>query len=206
MAIIICRECGNMVSDKAASCPHCGSPVNSAPAAGYGQPTNPSNGNTWLYVLIGGLGVLALILIIVLMNSGMCSRSTPTQPAPTTSQTVETSTVASAPAEPAKPAEPAIDLNEDGTYHLSGKVAGSGCKMDITINGSNVYGTYSYNRYRKPLELSGTKSGHNISLTEVDDHGETSGELNGRVSGKSFTGTHMRYETMAETHFSFTAN
>ena len=130
------------------------------------------------------------------MNSGMCSRSTPTQPAPTTSQTVETSTVASAPAEPAKPAEPAIDLNEDGTYHLSGKIAGSGCKMDITING----------RYRKPLELSGTKSGHNISLTEVDDHGETSGKLNGRVSGKSFTGTHTRYETMAETHFSFTAN
>ena len=67
MAIIRCRECGNMVSDKAASCPHCGSPVNSAPAAGYGQPTNPSNGNTWLYVLIGGLGVLALILIIVLI-------------------------------------------------------------------------------------------------------------------------------------------
>ena len=27
MALIICNECGNQVSDKAAACPHCGAPV-----------------------------------------------------------------------------------------------------------------------------------------------------------------------------------
>ena len=32
MALINCKECGKQISDKAASCPHCGAPVNAAPA------------------------------------------------------------------------------------------------------------------------------------------------------------------------------
>ena len=39
MALIRCNQCGNMVSENAQACPHCGNPMNGA----YGQP--PQNFN-----------------------------------------------------------------------------------------------------------------------------------------------------------------
>ena len=50
MALIRCSECGQTVSDKAATCPRCGNPI-AAP--------NGSN-NNWLYWLIGGLALIGL--------------------------------------------------------------------------------------------------------------------------------------------------
>ena len=205
MALIRCPQCGNPVSDKANSCPRCGHPIYQTAPNGYMQQPSSGNNNRWLYAIIGGLVLLTIILIIVLMSSGMCSRSTSTtQTSPTTSQSVEAPSTQAVKAEPAKEAEPAIDLNEDGTYHLSGKVAGVGCKMDITINGGSVYGTYSYNTQGKPLQLSGSKNGNHIYMGE-EYEGEQTGELNGNINGNKFTGTHTRYKTGAETHFSFTA-
>lgn len=34
MALIICRECGNRVSDRAFKCPHCGAPLHSGSVNG----------------------------------------------------------------------------------------------------------------------------------------------------------------------------
>lgn len=34
MSLIICSECGNKISDKAAACPHCGNPILSLPKCG----------------------------------------------------------------------------------------------------------------------------------------------------------------------------
>ena len=41
MALINCNECGQMMSDKAATCPHCGAPVESDTNLSE-QPVNPS--------------------------------------------------------------------------------------------------------------------------------------------------------------------
>lgn len=88
MALILCRKCGNMVSDRAAACPKCGAPVNTevtvmqyskpAPVSPSSTPSTPhvsnipdtpskSSSNTGLYAIIGllvlavlGLGIYAL--------------------------------------------------------------------------------------------------------------------------------------------------
>lgn len=83
-------------------------------------------------------------------------------------------------------------------------MSGQGCKMNITISGNDVYGTYSYNKYDKPLTLQGTMSGNFVQLDEIDKYGEVTGSLNGTVSGNTFKGTHLRYQTMRESSFSFT--
>jgi len=50
MAIIACKECTREVSDKAASCPHCGVSIAGAP------PRKPHRAKSWLYgILIVGL-------------------------------------------------------------------------------------------------------------------------------------------------------
>ena len=64
MALIRCSECGQTVSDKAATCPRCGNPI----AA--------SNGNyNWLYWLIGALALVGLILFFTLIAPNSCSGS-----------------------------------------------------------------------------------------------------------------------------------
>jgi hypothetical protein len=56
MAIIACKECTKEVSDKAASCPHCGVSIAGVP------PPEPHRGKSWLYgvLIIGLLGWGAL--------------------------------------------------------------------------------------------------------------------------------------------------
>ena len=71
MALIKCRECGNLISDKASRCPKCGCPVDIGDETRYRanvnrqpmsqQPVyydegNSENGNKWLY------GIIALLL------------------------------------------------------------------------------------------------------------------------------------------------
>jgi hypothetical protein len=169
------------------------------------QPARSSNNNLWLYGLIGALAVLAIVVIILLISS-MGGKKDTTPPPPPSRATVQQAPASAPQAAPQQAAPaPAIDLTEDGSYHLTGSVAGSGCQMDITIRGGEVFGTYSYNRYGKPLHLEGSINGTRVSLIETDNHGEQSGELNGNVSGNTFSGTHTRLKTMADTHFSFTA-
>src|ERR1700719_3135063 len=57
MAIIACKECAKEISDKAASCPHCGVSI-----AGV-APHKPHRGKSWLYGILG-------ILIVGLLGWG----------------------------------------------------------------------------------------------------------------------------------------
>ena len=43
MALIKCSECQNEISDKAAACPNCGTPVNTKSTTGYFTGLNPTN-------------------------------------------------------------------------------------------------------------------------------------------------------------------
>ncbi len=84
MALIKCSECGQMVSDKASVCPKCGNPINVAPTGGYQQPSDKKS-NTWLYVLTGVLGVIAIIVAFSVLSTSTCQgpkTSAPVAPAP----------------------------------------------------------------------------------------------------------------------------
>lgn len=87
MALIKCSECGQMISDKATSCPKCGNPINTVPSGGYQQPSDNKN-NTWLYILIGILGVIAIIVAFSVLSTSACQgpkTSAPVAPAPAAS-------------------------------------------------------------------------------------------------------------------------
>ena len=61
MALIKCSECGQIVSDKASACPHCGCPVNQTTQPQYfgdEQEEKPNNALKWL------LGVLAALVVL----------------------------------------------------------------------------------------------------------------------------------------------
>lgn len=68
MALIKCSECGGQVSDKAASCPHCGAPISRAKetsAAGQELTTIQQTSkklklHTVLSVLIAVIGIIVL--------------------------------------------------------------------------------------------------------------------------------------------------
>lgn len=70
MALINCQECNKQVSDKAASCPHCGAPINSK-VSNRSERVKTSEDNALTRnrgcgdIII--FGPLLLILIIVLL-------------------------------------------------------------------------------------------------------------------------------------------
>ena len=70
MALIACAECGNHVSEKAASCPHCGNPIATASVAvATGDPTVVTTQETakkfkGQQLLGGGLCGLAVIFLV----------------------------------------------------------------------------------------------------------------------------------------------
>lgn len=76
MALIKCRECGHVMSDKAAKCPMCGcptipgnagSPGGMNPSGPYPPPPyggKPNKSQTWLYAIIG------LLLAIIVAGAG----------------------------------------------------------------------------------------------------------------------------------------
>ena len=67
MALIYCRECGHRVSDRAATCPRCGFPLNNNSTGN--QSGNNNGNNLYLYIIIGALVVGAIILSLFLLGS-----------------------------------------------------------------------------------------------------------------------------------------
>ncbi|MCJ8032942.1 zinc-ribbon domain-containing protein [Staphylococcus aureus] len=64
MALINCAECGNQVSDKAATCPRCGAPVIVAPAANVRIPP-PARAVTFTPMTVGAI-VIAVVVVFCL--------------------------------------------------------------------------------------------------------------------------------------------
>ena len=204
MALISCPNCGNEISDRARACPKCGCIIATKPVV------KGKKGNGVLYAII----VLLLLIII-----GFCvyifapgknesgNESISNVPSHVSSDPQSVASVKEVTVEEKTTTVPEkiIDLNEDGRFYLTGTVAGLGCEMNITIDGSSVEGTYSYNKYKKPMGLKGTKYGNEVRLDEIDIDGDVTGELNGYIDGNTFKGTHTRYLTLKETQFSFKA-
>lgn len=198
MALIYCRDCGRMISDNAGVCPYCGSPLNMRqpvpPAPGFDDYEPKSKNSFWVYALSALIGVLLFALIYLLFSTFVpqCSRSS------------GKANVASEKTE-SKEHKSSIDLKRSGFYHLTGRVAGQRCTMDITVAGNDVYGSYYYNKYGSPLSLNGFITGHSLYLYETDEYGTATGVLIGRIHDNKYSGTHTRYSTNVDTHFSFKA-
>ena len=63
MAMIKCPECGKEISDKAASCPGCGVPINMSPSNNHqSDDTSPKKKDSTIKIIFG---VLAIILAIL---------------------------------------------------------------------------------------------------------------------------------------------
>ena len=60
MALIICKECGKQISDKAAACPNCGCPVEVSQVSSGVQIKPLSKKKIWVAVGIGGIVVLVI--------------------------------------------------------------------------------------------------------------------------------------------------
>lgn len=75
MALIHCKECGKDVSEKAKSCPHCGSPVPQKTGAG---------GKAVLFIF----GVLLFFLIIGLASDGGSSSAAASSKGPPTTASI----------------------------------------------------------------------------------------------------------------------
>lgn len=79
MALIYCSACGKQISDKAASCPHCGAvhtPLNTAVNAPV-QPQIPvqqvAKSSNKVIITVGAILsvlIIALIVVVILMNNG----------------------------------------------------------------------------------------------------------------------------------------
>lgn len=85
MALVKCSECGNQISDKAASCPHCGAPQENVAESNLKQcKTPPSTGSE--ETLMGRLGIYikflvkcgALLLVIYYVAPSFFSSSSET--------------------------------------------------------------------------------------------------------------------------------
>jgi len=55
MALINCSECGKEISDKAQSCPNCGTPISAAETTPLAEPSSqaPKKSGKWKYILLG---------------------------------------------------------------------------------------------------------------------------------------------------------
>ena len=79
MALIKCKECGNVISDKATTCPRCGNPVNNGAASYQGDGATrlikkKSPNSKWLFTTIAVLGIALLgcgAYILLDKNSGV---------------------------------------------------------------------------------------------------------------------------------------
>ena len=64
MALIQCTECGQLISEKATKCPHCGAPIQKQEISKYWVIESSNKRNTWgfflLVVLIGGIAYFAI--------------------------------------------------------------------------------------------------------------------------------------------------
>ncbi|MBR5639762.1 MAG: hypothetical protein IKW83_08360 [Muribaculaceae bacterium] len=227
-ATVFCPICYHRLSPGTRECPFChqlldwkGTPnggmaaISKVDHSAYKQ--NDENSNSWIMALLICV-VLIIMLFFVIRNcddeknmtdpgvsaSQPTSYEYATSPVPSMADDVMGEEIDEEKAEDTPKAESFIDLNEDGSYHLTGSVGGAKCKMDITIDGNYVSGTYTYIKFGKPIQLDGEKNGNNIILYEIYDD-EYTGSLDGYVYGDSFSGTHTHYDTEVESDFSFTA-
>jgi hypothetical protein len=88
----------------------------------------------------------------------------------------------------------------DGAHHLSGYVGNNAITMDINISGSEVNGSYYYNKYRSNLNLFGKFEDGNLDIHETNNDGMPTGHFEGQFDNGQYSGTFTNFQG---THFQF---
>ena len=186
MALIKCRECGHMISDKAIRCPNCGCPTkeetvlyqDNAPSnvtPVYDEEENHSN--KWQYGVIGVLAVALVGLGIWAWQSGLFdgAQEQANQIVSDTAITDENTT------------------NFDGLYQFKGYIGKYGVEMMATVDkGMIKTGLLHYNSQKRGVNLSlkgDVNKNGKMTINEYAPSGENTGRFEGTFDGTTFKGT-----------------
>ena len=213
MALIKCRECGQVVSDKAVKCPKCGCPINEE--THYFQSDEPmvlrrqpnrggGNGNKWLYA------ILSFLLAAVIGGGIFYFIDKNNQKEEVFQQQQQSQHVADsiakaqarqdsidklkAEAQPRVAPQPRV-VTIEGYHHLVGSISKYPITMDIQVSGGDVQGTYYYHSQGRNSKMSvyGSLNGNQLTLEEYAPDGNNTGYFEGTFNGYSFSGTFVNY-------------
>lgn len=214
MALIKCRECGQVVSDKAVKCPKCGCPINEE--THYFQSDEPmvlrrqpnrggGNGNKWLYAILSFL--LAAVIgggIFYFIDKNNQKEEVFQQQQQQSQHVADSIAKAQArqdsidklkaEAQPRVAPQPRV-VTIEGYHHLVGSISKYPITMDIQVNGGDVQGTYYYHSQGRNSKMSvyGSLNGNQLTLEEYAPDGKNTGYFEGTFNGYSFSGTFVNY-------------
>ena len=188
MALIKCKECGHMISDKATKCPKCGCPImkqeeiRTSQASqdkvqqvqpAYYEQNNSGNSKKTLYAIIGVLMALLVGLGLWMWKSESFGGN------------VSEKNVSEGRDSDTK------KRNLDGTHLFRGEVGPYGAEMSISINGKDVVGQYHYDFQKAGVNMSLhglLKEDGSLVMDEHTPKGTNSGRFDGIFDGKTFSG------------------
>lgn len=198
-----CVFCNNQIEDNATYCMHCGKqqPMY-AP-----QPPQQSNNNNnnLLYLIIGILGTAVLLIGGFLLYNMMSDNDSKSEEAAEHKRDTVVTVVNQPTQQPApQPAPPPKVYTIPGNHHLSGSISKYGVTMDISVNGSEVYGTYYYHSVgsKNRMTVTGNVYGNNMYLEEYSPDGLNTGNFSGTFDGRVYKGKFTNYDK--GTYLSFT--
>lgn len=228
MALIKCTGCGQMISDKAKACPKCKTPIEQIatkpiqegterPAcgenvAGFALQQDDAAFDTTTAKIRESkkkpvVLILCLILIVGLVGGLIYLWNENHQlkqqaPQITLSSEANGSQEESARITASQAVEEDGQLN--GSYSLDGTISQYKIHMDVTINGNEVWGTYSYDSQPKDKKMTvkGTFDENNtMYLSEYDPAGDETGYFNGNFDGNTYEGVFSNYSRNSNLNF-----
>lgn len=203
MALIKCKECGHMISDKATKCPKCGCPImkqeeiRTSQASqdkvqqvqpAYYEQNNSGNSKKTLYAIIGVLMALLVGLGLWMWKSESFGGN------------VSEKNVSEGRDSDTK------KRNLDGTHLFRGEVGPYGAEMSISINGKDVVGQYHYDFQKAGVNMSLhglLKEDGSLVMDEHTPKGTNSGRFDGIFDGKTFSGKFYNLTNGKQFSFSF---
>ena len=230
MALIKCRECGQVISDMADHCPKCGCPVvNESEETQYGPTSEQmvyqdvassgngsNNNNKLLYAILAFLVAIIIgggIFYFIDRNNKM-EKALEQQQQQHVADSLAKDSLAKAQvikdslntlkaeAQPRVAPQPRV-VTIDGYHHLKGAISKYGITMDIQVNGGYVEGTYYYHSQGRSAKMTvyGNLSGSQLHLEEYNPDGDNTGCFDGTFNGYSYSGGFQNY--MKGTYFKF---
>ena len=186
MALIKCPECGNMISDRAATCPRCGCPTTGDNQHVYNhdmipKETESSSVKKPLYAII------ALLIVALALVGVWLLRSKASDDSNQVAVAADSIAQQNAPA-----ATEAAPVNLDGTHHFKGKIGKYPIEMRLSIDGHSVTGLSHYDSQKRGVNMTidgSCDDSGKLSLSEYDSDGMYTDNLVGVFRDGKFTGT-----------------
>ena len=180
MALIRCKVCGQMVSDKAKACPKCGTRVESAidhyGEAGYGRQSDPSRQTAKTSPAI--LVALVFLALAVLALGGFVLYKMVYEPSQWANQQEQETMIddnIEVPVDTVAIVEEVINVKSveyPSHFKLSGNMAGFPMMINVSLDNGypgKCTGAYRNIKYKTTMNLTGTFRDENLLLTGYAD-------------------------------------